>query len=70
MEGYEYTIIGYYPNTKSWCLVALAGRNKERALEILRERVENPDTWNGAAILSLNQVKSSTAWWNDPTMLD
>lgn len=69
----EYIIIGYYPERDSWNLVKLAGREKEKALELLKRLATEPTekdkiSIGGATILSIDTVESKTAWWNDPTL--
>lgn len=70
----EYTIIGYYPELETWCLVAVAGFDKDHALSVLKRMVMNP-TENDekligtATVLSINTINKEDAWWHDPFLM-
>lgn len=70
----EYTIIGYYPELDDWCLVALAGTEKEHALSVLKRMITEPNEndkklIHNATVLSIDTVSKENCWWNDPFLM-
>lgn len=70
----EYTIIGYYPRLDTWCLVALAGTEKEHALSVLKRMITEPTendkkSIGDATVLSIDTVSKENAWWRDPFLM-
>lgn len=61
--GKEYIITEFGDLCNKWCLYRCAGRDLERAKEILKEcQMEKP-----GKEFHLETVEPEQAWWNDPS---